>query len=122
MYIDLLVLIVVIMMVISLFVQLMPVFIVKGNLNTFANEICRQAEISGGIDSKVSNKIADMENILNLSPTVNWSTNYIEGNKVQLNEKIEVTLETNCKISLAGVTIDIPLRSKAQGRSEVYWK
>lgn len=119
MYIDLLVLIVVIMMVISLFVQLMPVFIVKGNLNTFANEICRQAEISGGIDSKVSNKIADMENILNLSPSISWNTS---SSKVQLNEKIEVTLETNCKISLAGVTIDIPLTSSASGRSEVYWK
>jgi len=46
-YIDTVVIVIAAMLVIALAVKVFPVFVVKHQLNTFANEICRVAEISG---------------------------------------------------------------------------
>ena len=57
-YIDMAVLVIVAMLVIALAVNVYPVFIIKSELNTFANEIARIAEIEGEIGN-VTNREAN---------------------------------------------------------------
>ena len=46
-YIDVAVLILCVMLVLALSVKILPVFIAKQQLDTYATELCREAEISG---------------------------------------------------------------------------
>lgn len=55
-YIDVVVVVLVAMMVIAMAVKVYPVFVVKSDLNTFANELARVAEIEGGIGSETTAK------------------------------------------------------------------
>ena len=49
--IDACIIVLAIAMVIALVVKVIPVFIEKQQLNTFATELCRTAEIAGGVGS-----------------------------------------------------------------------
>ena len=53
-YIDVCVLVLCAVLVIALAVKVFPVFIAKNQLDTFATELCREAEISGKVGSKTS--------------------------------------------------------------------
>lgn len=122
-YIDVVIVILAAILVIALAVQVLPVLTAKNQLNTFADEIIREAEISGRIGSDVKNKIKDMKDNTGLAPTISWSTSYVSGNKIQLNGEINVTLKQTVDIGFFSFgSFPIELTSKAKGRSEVYWK
>lgn len=124
-YIDVITIIISAMLVIALAVKVFPVFVVKHQLNNFANELCRTAEIAGRVGIETTARKEELKAQTGLSPHITWTTNYISGtNKVQLNEKIEVTLNQTENIGLFGSfgSFPIELTSKATGRSEVYWK
>ena len=118
-YIDVVVVVLVAMMVIAMAVKVYPVFVVKSDLNTFANELARVAEIEGRIGSETTAKKNELRASLGIDPTVNWSTS---GN-IDLNEEFSVVLTLPVDIGFFEFgSFPITLTAKATGRSEVYHK
>ncbi|MSS10379.1 DUF4320 family protein [Clostridium sp. WB02_MRS01] len=119
-YIDVCVLVLCAMLVIALAVQVLPVFIAKNQLDTYATELCREAEISGRVGSETNRRAAVLTEQTGLSPRISWSKT---GN-IQLNQEVTVTLTLERNIGLFGGfgSFPITLRSEASGRSEVYHK
>ena len=119
-YIDVCVLVLCAMLVIALAVQVLPVFIAKNQMDTYATELCREAEISGRVGSETSRRAAVLTEQTGLSPRISWSKT---GN-IQLNQEITVTLTLEKNIGLFGGfgSFPITLRSEASGKSEVYHK
>lgn len=118
-YIDVVVVVLVAMMVIAMAVKVYPVFIVKSDLNTFANELARVAEIEGRIGSETTAKKNELRASLGIDPTVNWSTS---GN-IGLNEEFSLVLTLPVDIGFFEFgSFPITLTAKVTGRSEVYHK
>ena len=118
-YIDVVVVVLVVMMVIALGVKVYPVFLVKSDLNTFANELARVAEIEGRVGSETNSKKNELRSSLGIDPEVVWSTT---GN-IDLNEDFSVVLTLPVDIGFFEFgSFPITLTSKATGRSEVYHK
>jgi len=119
-YIDVVVLVLCAMLVIALAVRVLPVFIAKQQLNTFASELCREAEIAGRIGTETDRREQLLREKLGVDPTISWSRT----GKIQLNEEITVTLTMQMNIGLFGGfgSFPITLRAEASGKSEVYWK
>ena len=118
-YIDVVVVVLVVMMVIALGVKVYPVFLVKSDLNTFANELARVAEIEGRVGAETNSKKNELRSSLGIDPEVVWSTT---GN-IDLNEDFSVVLTLPVDIGFFEFgSFPITLTSKATGRSEVYHK
>ena len=120
-YIDIAVGILCLMLVIALAVSLFPVFMVKQQLNRFADEIVRQAEIVGS--TSVNRRIEELREETGIDPEISWDCDYFEGSKVQLNGDIAVTL--TCRINLGFFqfgSFPVEIRARASGKSEVYYK
>jgi hypothetical protein len=118
-FVDAWVLVLAIAMVLALFVKVMPVFIAKQQLDTFATELCRTAEIAGGVGSATTAKGEQLRNQTGLNPTIQWSR---MGN-IQLNEEFTVTLTTSVNIGLFGeFAYSNHTNVKSTGTSEVYHK
>ena len=119
-YIDVVVLILCAMLVIGLAVKVMPVYIAKHNLDTYATELVREAEIAGQVGSATSTRASILSERLGISPQVSWSRT----GRIQLNEEVTVTLSLDVDIGLFGGlgSFPIELTAQATGKSEVYWK
>ncbi len=119
-YIDVCVLVLCAMLVIALAVKVFPVFIAKNQLDTFATELCREAEISGRVGSETSRRAAVLQEQTGIDPDISWSKN----GTIQLNEEITVTVTLQRNIGLFGDfgSFPITLRAQASGKSEVYHK
>lgn len=119
-YIDVAVLVLCAMLVIALAVKVFPVYIQKQQLDTFATELMREAEIAGQVGSETSRREQFLQEKTGLIPTVTWS----KTGKIQLNEEVTVTVAYQSDIGLFGGfgSFPITLRADAAGKSEVYWK
>lgn len=119
-YIDVAVIVFCVMLVIALGVRIFPVFITKIQLDNFANELVREAEISGRVGSETTTRQRVLEEKTGLQPVVYWSSS---GN-IQLNEEVTVTLVMQKDLGLFGRLGSFPvtIRARASGKSEVYWK
>ncbi len=118
-YIDVVVVVLVVMMVIALGVKVYPVFLMKSDLNTFANELARVAEIEGRVGAETDSKKNELRSSLGIDPEIEWSTT---GN-IDLNEEFSVVLTLQVDIGFFEFgSFPITLTSKANGRSEVYHK
>ena len=119
-YIDVCVLVLCTMLVIALAVQVLPAFIAKQQLDTFATELVREAEIAGRVGSETNRREQALREQTGLDPTVQWS----DTGRIQLNEEVSVTLTYEIDLGLfAGFgSFPISLRADATGKSEVYWK
>ena len=119
-YIDVCVLVLCTMLVIALAVQVLPAFIAKQQLDTFATERVREAEIAGRVGSETNRREQALREQTGLDPTVQWS----DTGRIQLNEEVSVTLTYEIDLGLfAGFgSFPITLRADATGKSEVYWK
>ena len=118
-YIDTAVIVVVAMLIIALAVKVYPVFIVKNELNTFVGELARVAEIEGRIGTATQIRANELEASMGISPTIKWS----KSGKIQLNEEFSVFVIYEVDIGFFEFgSFPITLRSKATGRSEVYYK
>jgi hypothetical protein len=118
-YIDVVVVVLIAMMVIAMAVKIYPVFVVKSDLNTFANELARVAEIEGRIGSETSAKKNELRASLGIDPAVNWSTS----GSIDLNDEFSVVLTLPVDIGFFEFgSFPITLTAKATGRSEVYHK
>ncbi len=119
-YIDVVVLVLCAMLVIALAVRVLPVYITKLQLDNFADELVREAEIYGRVGAETSERERMLREKTGLTPTVTWSRT---GN-IQLNQEIEVTLTLQRNIGLFGNfgSFPIQLKAKASGKSEVYYR
>lgn len=119
-YIDVCILVLCAMLIIALAVRVLPVFIQKQQVDTFAVELIREAEIAGRVGSETSRREQALREKTGLQPTVTWSTT----GRIQLNEEVTVTVtyQTNIGLFSGFGSFPITLRSDAAGKSEVYWK
>ena len=119
-YVDVIVLVLCAVLVLALAMRVLPVFIQKQQLDTFATELVREAEISGRVGTETSRRAAVLSEQTGLRPEIEWS----RSGKVQLNDVVTVTLTLETNIGLFGefASFPITLRSQATGKSEVYWK
>lgn len=118
--IDAAVVVLAVMLVLALAVKVAPVFSAKQQLDTFAAELCRTAEIAGCVGSETTARASRLKSETGLNPVISWSKT---GN-IQLNEEFTVTLTTTVNIGLFGefASFPITLTAKATGASEVYRK
>ena len=119
-YVDVIVLVLCAVLVIALAVRVLPVYIAKHRLDTFATELVREAEVTGNIGAETDRRAAVLKEKTGIDPEIAWSA---EG-RIQLNEEVTVTLTLHQEIGLFGNFGSFPilLRSQAAGKSEVYWK
>ncbi len=119
-YVDVMILVLSAVMVLALSMRVFPVFIQKQQLDTFATELVREAEVSGRVGAETSRRAAVLSEKTGIHPNISWSAN----GRIQLNEEVTVTLTLDTNIGLFGefASFPITLRTKASGKSEVYWK
>lgn len=119
-YIDIAVLVLCVFLVLALAVKLLPVFIAKQQLDIYATELCREAEISGRVGSETSRRAAVLTEQTGLTPAIQWS----KSGRIQLNEEISVRLTYRYDLGLFGSfgSFPVTLQAEASGKSEVYWK
>ena len=119
-YIDICVLVLCAMFVIALAVSVFPVFLAKNQLDTFATELCRDAEISGRVGTETARREQVLRERTGLNPTVEWS----QRGGIQLNHEVTVKLTLHRDLGLFGNFgyFPITLKASATGKSEVYHK
>lgn len=119
-YIDVAVLVLVVVMVLALIVKVLPVFTAKQQLDLFAAELVREAEISGRVGTETTLRAQVLRERTGLFPAISWS----RSGRLQLNSEVTVTLTMTMDIGLFGRFGSFPVRltAKASGVSEVYWK
>lgn len=119
-YIDVAILILCVMLIIALAVKVFPVYILKQQIDTFATELVREAEIAGRVGTETTNRETLLKDKMRINPTVRWS----KSGRIQLNEEITVTItyETNIGLFAGFGSFPVTLRADAVGKSEVYWK
>lgn len=119
-YVDVAVIVLAAMLCIALVVKVAPVFVVKNQLDTFASELVREAEISGRIGSETSARANELKSQLGINPTISWSRT----GRLQLDTDVTVTCTMTVNIGLFGDfgSFPIELTARASGKSEVYWK
>ena len=118
-YIDVCIIVLVVIMILALFNAAAPVMTVKMQLDNFADELVREAEISGRIGAETTARARVLSEKTGLSPKIEWSRN----GKIPLNQEFTVTLTVTLDIGFGGFGgFPVTLTSKASGKSEVYWK
>lgn len=119
-YIDVVVLVLCAVFVLALAMQVLPVFIQKQQLDYYASELVREAEVTGRVGEETSRRAAVLTEKTGLTPDITWSTQ----GQIQLNSDVTVTLTMETNIGLFGDLGSFPvtLRAQAAGKSEVYWK
>ena len=120
-YIDVAVLVLCVMLVLALAFSVLPVFTAKQQLDTYAAELAREAEIVGRVGSETTARANELSEQMNLTPSsISWS----KTGKLQLNESVTVTVMLDMDIGLFGGfgSFPVTLQAQAGGKSEVYWK
>ncbi|WP_283673702.1 MULTISPECIES: DUF4320 family protein [Clostridia] len=119
-YIDVAVLVLCVMLVIAVAVSVLPVFVTKNKLDTYAAELCREAEIAGCVGSETNLRAQVLTEKTGLNPNISWS----KSGKIQLNQDVTVTVTVQTDLGLFGGfgSFPVTLKAQASGKSEVYWK
>lgn len=119
-YVDVAVIVLAAMLCIALVVKVAPVFVVKNQLDTFASELVREAEIRGRVGSETTARANELKGQLGIAPAISWSPT----GRLQLDTDVTVTCAMTVNIGLFGDFSSFPVELKAiaSGKSEVYWK
>lgn len=119
-YIDVAVGIIVVMILLVAVIRITPVFLTKMTLNSYANELCREAEIAGNIGAETSARLQRLnESNPDLNPTITWS----DSGHIQLGNKFSVTVSVQYDFSFFIFSnTPVTLTATAEGTSEVFWK
>lgn len=119
-YVDVIVLVLCAVIVLALALKVLPVFVAKQQLDIFATELVREAEVTGRVGSETDRRAAILREKTGIDPEISWSI----GGRIQLNEEVVVTLTLQKNIGLFGDfgSFPITLQARATGKSEVYWK
>jgi hypothetical protein len=97
-----------------------PCFTAKQQLDTYASELCRIAEVSGCVGRETDIRAQELTAVTGISPDIEWS----QAGKIQEGQTINVTCSVTKETGLWGGIGSFPvtLHSTASGKSEVYWK
>lgn len=108
------------MFAVVFFLKASGAYVMKQNLDTYANEICRVAEISGRVGDETTKREEQLNQAMRISPTVTWSTS----GDIQQEVTFTVTCTDTYELGLFGIVGSWPvtLNGHASGESEVYWK
>jgi hypothetical protein len=98
------------------------------NASFICRRVVRSIEVAGKYDEAETKSIlnntanADLENV-----DVRVEAVYFGGNKIQLRQTFNVTLTASYKITILElgknpIEVDLPIKVKVAGMSEVYWK
>ena len=119
-YIDVAVLVLCVMLVIALAVRVLPVYVTKNKLDTYAAELCREAEIAGRVGSETTMRAQVLSERMGIEPDISWS----KSGNIQLNQEFTVTVTLQTDLGLFGGfgSFPVTLQAKASGKSEVYHK
>lgn len=120
-YIDVAVLVLCVVLVLALAFSVLPVFTAKQQLDSYAAELAREAEIVGRVGSETTARANELSEQMNLTPSsISWS----KTGRLQLNEEVTVTVTLDMDIGLFGGfgSFPVELTAKTSGKSEVYWK
>ena len=119
-YIDVVVLVLCAVLMLALAIRILPVFVAKQQLDTFATELVREAEVTGRVGSETSRRAAVLREKTGIDQDISRSN----GGRIQLKEEVKVTLTLRRNIGLLGGfgSFPITLQAQATGKSEVYWK
>lgn len=96
----------------------------KSKLDSISNQLARYVSIRGAVNSSV---LLEQQRLIansGLDCTVTINANYISGTKqIQFGDSFTVTVEYPAKFGVGGImSIPVTVRSRAEGRGEVYWK
>lgn len=118
-YVDIVVIVLIVMLCIALAVKVFPVFVAKNQLDNFADELVREAEIAGRVGSETTAKADDLKRQVGIDPVISWS----KTGRIQLNNEVTATLTLRYDIGFFRFgAFPVTLTAKATGKSEVYWK
>lgn len=119
-YVDVAVIVLAVMLCIALVVKVAPIFVVKNQLDTFASELVREAEISGRVGSETTARANELKSQLRINPAISW----FPTGRLQIDTDVTVTCTMTVNIGLFGNfgSFPIELVAVASGKSEVYWK
>lgn len=118
-YFDIVIVVLVVIMVISLIMAVAPVVSAKIQLDNYADELVREAEIAGRVGSETTARAQVLKERTGIKPTIQWSRT---GN-IQLNQEFTVTLTYKMNIGFGEFgSFPVTLTAKASGKSEVYYK
>jgi hypothetical protein len=98
------------------------------NASYMCRRVVRSIEISGLYDeTETADMIAGMSNSDMEDIDVQVDAVYYSGNKIQLRQAFSVTLTSSYRITILTlgnnpITVDLPIRVKVAGMSEVYWR
>ena len=114
-YVDVAVLVLSLVLVLALSLRVLPVFIAKQQLDAFATELMREAEISGRVGTETDRRAAALREKQHPAK---------RSFQRLLNQEVTVTLTLQRNIGLFGNfgSFPVTLRAQATGKSEVYWK
>ena len=123
-YVDSAILILVSVLMIAFAVKVYPVFVAKSQLNHFANEIVREAEVTGQIGDSVNSRTDKLKKELIDVDSIKCDAKYLNGTKkIQLNDSINVTVEKKMNIGFFSFgSFPINVQAKDSGFSEVFHK
>ena len=107
-FVDVCVLVLSVALVLALVVRIAPVFVAKQNLDVFADELVRTAEINGRVGSATNAKAADLREETGLDPDISWS----DTGKIQLGNEVTVTLTTTVNLGLFGEFASFPVTNE----------
>ena len=119
-YVDVAVAVFAILMAVAVGFQVFPLFVAKMQLDNFADELIREAEVSGRVGAETTARYERLAEKTGMRPAVTWSTS----GRIQLNQEVSVRLTIDAEVGLFGSLGSFPvtLTSEAAGKSEVYWK
>lgn len=118
-YIDVCVIVLIVIVILALFTAVAPVLSAKIQLDNYADELAREAEIAGRIGAETTARAQTLNEKTGLSPTIQWSRT----GKIQLNQEFTVTCTVVRDIGFGDFgSFPITLTARASGKSEVYWK
>lgn len=115
-YIDVAVLVLCVMLVMAVAVSVLPVFVTKNQLDTYAAELCREAEIVGRVGSETTLRAQVLTEKTGLNPNISWS----KTGRLQLNEEFTITVTTQMDLGLFGGfgSFPVTLEAQASGKSD----
>ncbi|HEX3018019.1 MAG TPA: DUF4320 family protein [Caproicibacter sp.] len=107
-------------LVIAFAIYVFPCLTAKHQLDIYATELCRTAEISGRVGEGTTDRAKELTSNTGLSPTITWS----QTGKIQQDNVVTVTCTITKDIGLWGGfgSFPVTLHGQASGKSEVYWK
>lgn len=125
-YIEMVIGILVFTLAVAFVVKFVPVMILKNQLNSFTTSVSRIISVEGSYDSTVEEIVEELRQTSEIGAvTISTSgTSFISGTKkIQLNGTIIISVTTKYDIGFFTFgSFPITVNSKAQARSEVYWK